>query len=137
MKTILIIALICLIVGAVLIVVSRAFLNPADMNTVKDSVYEYDIGELPTQINIITTNSRVELRPIEGNKWKVACIDRENLYHTVELIDGALTVRQIRTERQWFDFIGIHNGFQNLSVIVYLPRNVYESLSVHSTSGSI
>lgn len=137
MKAILIIALICLIVGAVLIGAAWVFSNPANMNTVKDSVYEYDIGELPTQINIITTNSRVELRPIEGDKWKVACMDKENLYHTVELIDGVLTVRQIRTERQWSDFIGILNGFQNLSVIVYLPENVYESLSVHTTSGSI
>lgn len=137
MKAILIIALICLIVGAVLIGAAWVFSNPANMNTVKDSVYEYDIGELPTQINIITTNSRVELRPIEGDKWKVACRDKENLYHTVELIDGVLTVRQIRTERQWSDFIGILNGFQNLSVIVYLPENVYESLSIHSTSGSI
>ena len=137
MKVTLIIALICLIVGAVLIGAGWVFLNPADMNTIKDSVYEYDIDQVPTQINIFTINSSVELRPIEGNKWKVACMDKENLYHTVELIDGVLTVRQVRTERQWFDFIGIHSGFHNLSVIVYLPQNVYESLSIHSTSGSI
>ena len=136
MKKALIIALICFIVGAVLIGVAWVFLNPADKNTVKDSVYEYDIDELPTQINIITINSRVELRSIEGDEWKVACMDKEKLYHTVEFVDGVLTVKQIDT-RQWYENIGILNNFQNLSVIVYLPAQAYESLSIHSTSGSI
>ncbi len=138
MKIALIIALICLIVGVLLVGVGWVLLQkyPTNMNTVKDSVYEYDINELPTQINISTLNSRVELRPIEGNKWKVECMDKEDLYHTVELVDGVLTVKQI-DNRQWYDHIGILNGFQNLSVIVYLPEQIYESLSIHSTSGSI
>ncbi len=138
MKIALIIALICLIVGVLLVGVGWVLLQkyPTNMNTVKDSVYEYDINELPTQINIITISSRVELRPIEGDKWKVECMDKEKLYHTVELVDGVLTIKQ-NDIRQWYEYIGILNGFQNLSVIVYLPAQVYESLSIHSTSGSI
>lgn len=139
MKVILIVALVLLVVGALIVGAGWVFLekNPTQMNTIKDVSKVYHISEAPTQIQIATTNSRVEILPIKGEEWRVECKDTEKLYHTVELIDGVLTVRQIRTERQWSDFIGILNGFQNLSVIVYLPENVYESLSVHSTSGSI
>lgn len=136
MKKVLIIALILLIVGVVLVVVGWVFLNPADMNTVKDAVKVYHISELPQQININTLNSRVELRPIEGDEWRVECMDKEKLYHTVDLSDGVLTIKQIDT-RQWYDHIGILKGFQNLSVIVYLPAQVYESLNIHALSGSI
>ncbi len=138
MKTALIIALICLLVGAILVGVSWVYLQkyPTNMNTVKDSVYEYDINELPKTINITTLSSRVELRPIEGDEWRVECMDKEKLYHTVDMTDGVLTIKQIDT-RAWYEHIGILNGFQNLSVIVYLPAQTYESLNIHAMSGSI
>ena len=138
MKTALIIALVCLIVGALLVGLGWVLLQkyPTEMNTVKDSVYEYGMDEVPTQIQITTLESRVELCSIEGDEWKVACMDKENLYHTVELKDGVLTIKQIDT-RAWYDRIGILNGFQNLSVIVYLPAQIYESLSIHAISGAI
>ena len=137
MKTVLIIALICLLVGAILVGVGLLFLTPDDaVNSVKDSVYRYTLDETPTQIHISTLNSRVELRPIEGDEWRVECMDQEKLYHTVELNDGVLTIKQIDT-RAWYDHISIFNGFQNLSVIVHLPAEVYESLHVQSLSGGI
>lgn len=138
MKTALIIALICLIIGAILVGAGWAFLqkNPPQKNTIKDTVYRYTLEETPTQINVTTLDSRVELRPIEGNEWRVECMDKEKLYHTVALSDGVLTVKQI-DEREWIDHVGILNGLQNLSVIVYLPAKVYESLNIHAMSGSI
>lgn len=139
MKTALIIALICLIVGLLIIGIGWGLLQkkPTEKNTVKDSVYEYGLDEAPTQIQIITLDSRVEICPTEGDKWKVECKDKEDLYHTVELVDGVLSVKQIGNVRKWYEYIGIFNGFQTLKVTVYLPRAVYESLSIHSTSGSI
>ena len=140
MKVALIIALIALIVGAILCGIGWVLLQkyPVEKNTVKDAVYEYRIEEAPTQIQITTLDSRVELRPTTEDQWKVACTDREDLYHTVELVDGVLTVKQIGTVRKWYEYIGIFNGgLQGLSVTVYLPEQVYESLAVHSTSGSI
>ena len=138
MKTALIIALICLLVGALLVGVSWVYLqkNPIDKNTVKDSVYRYTLDEVPTQINILTLSSNVVLRPTEGDEWRVECMDKEDLYHTVELNDGVLTIKQI-DNRKWFNHIDIFNGFQNLSVIVRLPAQVYESLNAHTVSGSI
>lgn len=138
MKTALIIALVCLVVGALLVGLGWALLQkyPVQKNVVKDSVYPYGIDKSPKQINISTLDSRVELRPIEGDEWRVECKDKEKLYHTVDLTEGVLTIKQIDT-RAWYEHISILNGFQNLSVIVYLPTQAYESLSVHSTSGSI
>lgn len=138
MKTVLIIALVCLIVGALLVGLGWVLLQkyPVEKNIVKDSVYPYGMDKLPKQINISTLDSRVELRPIEGDEWRVECMDKEKLYHTVDLTEGVLTIKQIDT-RQWYEYIGILNSLQSLSVIVYLPTQVYESLSIHSTSGSI
>ena len=138
MKTALIIALICLTVGAILVGTGWVLLqkNPTDMNTIKDVSKVYHISEAPTQINITTTESRIEVRPIEGDEWRVECKDKEKVYHTIDLTDGVLTIKQI-DKRVWYEHIGILSGFQNLSVIVYLPLQEYENLSIRSTSGSI
>ena len=138
MKTALIIALIILVVGALLAGAGWVLLQkyPKDMNTVKDNVQRYGIEETPTSIFIDTIVSRVELRPTEGEEWLVACMDEEDLYHTVELVDGVLTVKQV-DKRQWYEHIGIFSNLQALSVTVYLPAQIYDSLYIHSTSGSI
>lgn len=139
MKTVLIIALICLIVGALLVGLGWVLLQkyPIQKNVVKDSVYPYGMDKLPKTINITTLDSRVELCPIEGDEWRVECKETENNPHTVELVDGVLTVKQGGEARKWYEYISVFNAFQNPSVIVYLPAQIYESLSIHSTSGSI
>ncbi len=138
MKKALIIALICLVIGALLVGAGWVLLQkyPTEMNTVKDNVQRYDTEEAPTSIFINTVDSRIEILPIEGDEWRVECKDKEDLYHTVELKDGTLTVKQI-DNRQWYDHIGIFSNLQMLSVTVYLPAKDYESLAIHSTSGSI
>ena len=139
MKIALIIALVCLIVGALLVGLGWVLLQkyPIQKNVVKDSVHPYGMDKLPKQINISTLDSRVELHPIEGDEWRVECKETENNPHTVELVDGVLTVKQEGDIRKWYEYIGIFNAFQNPSVIVYLPAQIYESLSIHSASGSI
>lgn len=139
MKTALIIALVCLIVGALLVGLGWVLLQkyPIQKNVVKDSVHPYGMDKLPKTINITTLDSRVEILPIEGDEWRVECKETENNPHTVELVDGVLTVKQEGDIRKWYEYIGIFNAFQNPSVIVYLPAQIYESLSIHSASGSI
>ncbi len=140
MKTVLIIALIFLVVGALLIGAGWMYLqkNPIGKNTINDSVHRYNISEAPQKINITTLDSRVEIRPIEGDEWRVECMDREDLYHTVELVDGVLTIKQVGTARKWYEYIGVFNGdFKPLKLTVYLPVQEYSLLNVHSTSGSI
>lgn len=138
MKTALIVAVICLIVGALLAGAGWVLLqqSPVDRNTVKDVVEVYHVSESPKQIKIDTIESRVEILPIEGDEWRVECKETEKLSHTIDLVDGVLTVKQT-DNRRWYEYIGILDGFQKNSVTVYLPRGTYELLDVASTSGSI
>ena len=138
MKTALIIAVVLLVVGALLVGAGWVLLkkNPLAQNTVKDANYPYGIDNLPTKIDIATLDSRVEILPATGEEWRVECKDTEKLYHTVELVDGVLTIRQNGTARKWYEYITLQ-GVQPLSVTVYLPEGTYQSLSIHSTSGSI
>lgn len=138
MKTALIIAAILLVVGALLVGVGWGLLekNPSLQNTVKDAKYPYGVDNLPTKIDITTIDSRVEILPIEGEEWRVECKDTEKLYHTVELVDGVLAIKQNGTARKWYEYITL-SGAQNLSITVYLPVGAYESLNIRSTSGNI
>lgn len=136
MKVALIIALVFLGVGALLVGFGWTLFNPADMNITKDVVKVYHISEAPMQIHIDVTVGSVKLLPIEGEEWRVECIDQEKLYHTIELTDGTLTVKEIDM-RTWYDHIGILSGLRNVSVTVYLPQKTYESLTLHSLSGGI
>ena len=139
MKTALIVALILLVVGALLAGTGWVLLQkyPIRQNVVKDVVYPFSSENFPNAIQITTVDSRVEILPIEGDEWRVVCKETEDRDHTVELVDGVLTVRQNEDVRKWYEYIGVLKAFQDPSVILYLPKRTYESLSVHSVSGSI
>ena len=139
MKTALIIALILLIVGVILVGAGWVILqrHPIQKNALKDKVYPYGIDEVPSAINITTISSRVEILPTAEDEWRVECKETEDLYHTVELIDGVLTIKQVDTTRKWYEYISILGSFQTPSITVYLPAGAYETLNIHSTSGSI
>ena len=139
MKTVLIIALILLLIGALLIGASLALLQkrPVEENNAKGAVYTYGMDCLPKEIQITTMSSRVEIRPATGDEWRVECQESETLYHTVEIVDGVLTIKQVGDKQKWYEYISVFNGFQGPGVIVYLPAGVYNSLNIQSVSGSI
>lgn len=138
MKTALIIALIALVVGALILGIGWVLLqkNPIDKNVFKDKVYPFGIDELPNRIDISTVNSRVEFRTIEGDEWRVECVDKEKIYHKVELIDGVLTIKEI-DDRQWYEHIGLFSNLRPQTVIVYLPEGTYGALNIGVVSGDI
>ena len=139
MKTALIVALILLLVGALLVGIGWIILQkyPIQQGVVKETVYPFSSDNLPSVIQITTVDSNVEILPIEGDEWRVVCKETENRNHTLELVDGVLIVKQNGDARKWYEYIGILKAFQDPSVILYLPKQTYESLSVHTTSGSI
>ena len=139
MKTALIVALILLVVGALLAGAGWIILQkyPIQQNVVKDVVYPFSSENLPNSIQITTVDSRIEILPIEGDEWRVVCRETEDRNHTVELVDGVLTVKQNGDVRKWYEYIGVSKAFQKPSIILLLPKQTYESLSVHSVSGSI
>lgn len=138
MKMALIIALVCLIAGALIFGIGWGLLqkNPIDKNVFQDKVYSFGTDELPTQINIRTTNSCVEFRTTTESEWRVECMDKERVYHKVELIDGVLTIQEI-DDRQWYERIGLFANLRPQRMIVYLPEGAYGLLDVCVTSGDI
>ena len=139
MKTALIVALILLLVGALLVGTGWIILQkyPIQQGVVKETVYPFSSDNLPSVIQITTVDSNVEIIPIEGDEWRVVCRETEDRNHTVELVDGVLTIQQNGDVRKWYEYIGISKAFQKPSIILLLPKQTYESLSVHSVSGSI
>ena len=138
MKMALIIALVCLIAGALIFGIGWGLLqnNPIDKNIFQDKVYFFSTDELPTQINIKTTNSCVEFRPTTESEWRVECMDKERVYHKVELIDGVLTIQEI-DDRQWYERIGLFANLCPQRMIVYLPEETYGLLDVCVVSGDV
>ena len=134
MKTALIIALICLIVGALIAGVGFVIAKKNPTKVVTES-YSYSIDQLPEKINIDVISSHVEICVIEGNQWRVECKDTDKIVHTVELVDGILTIKQKDT-RKWYE--RIFNFFPlKLGVTLYLPAQAYDSLDARFTSGGI
>lgn len=138
MKTALIIALVLLVIGVIIVGAGWMLLqkNPIDKNFLKDRVYSFGIEELPSQINISTTNSCVEFRPTTESEWRVECVDKEKVYHKVEVIDGVLTIQEI-DDRLWYEHIGLFANLRPQSIIVYLPKGTYGLLNIRVLSGDI
>ena len=138
MKKALIIALVCLAVGVVIFGIGWGLLqnNPIDKNVFKDKVYSFGTDELPSQIHIDTTNSSVEFRTTKESEWRVECMDKEKVYHRVELTDGVLTIQEI-DERLWYERIGLFANLRPQRMIVYLPEGAYGLLDICVVSGDI
>ena len=138
MKTALIIALVCLIVGVLIFGIGWGLLqkNPINKNVFKDKVYSFGTNELPNRISISTIDSCVEFRTTTESEWRVECMDKEKIYHKVELIDGVLTIKEI-DGRQWYERIGLFANLRPKSVIVYLPEGTYGLLDIGVVSGDI
>ena len=134
MKTALIIALICLIVGALIVGVGFVIAKKSPPKVVTES-YSYSIDELPSKINIDVISSDVKICVTEGEEWRVEYKNTEKIFHTVKLADGVLTIEQEDT-RKWYEHLW--DFFTpELSVTLYMPAQAYDSLSVLSTSGDI
>ena len=138
MKTVLIVGVILLVVGVIILGAGWVLLQkfPIQKDAVKDVVHPYSKDELPSQINISTTNSCVEFRTTTESEWRVECVDKEKIYHKVELINGVLTIKEI-DDRQWYERIGLFANLRPQSLIVYLPEGTYGLLNIRVVSGDI
>ena len=70
----------------------------------------------------------------EDESCKIICIDTEKVKHTAA-VEGSTLVLKIADERKWYDHIGF--SFGNMSVKIYLPKNLYSDLKVQADTGDI
>ncbi len=87
-----------------------------------------------SSIQIDGANSDVRLARSEDGTCRVVCNEADKIYHTVEVRDGVLTIRQ-HDGRDWFEHIGFFWG--EMLVTVYLPESEYASCQIKMVSGDI
>ena len=107
---------------------SRLSTNKIETNT-------HTVSDPFDSIVIDTDTADITFLPSEDDICQVVCNEQENAHHTVEVVDGKLTVKYTDT-RKWYEHIGIFS-FGKTSVTVYLPQLEYSSLSIVEDTGDI
>ncbi len=105
------------------------------LNTNKIETNTHTVSDSFDSIVIDTDTADITFLPSENGECKVVCNEKENLNHTVEVVDGVLTVKRIDT-RKWYEHIQIFS-FGKTSVTVYLPQSEYKSLSIGADTGDV
>lgn len=104
------------------------------LSTVKYETNVHDVKEEFSGISIDTDIANILFVESDDGSSSVACREEKNLYHTVSVQDGVLTV-QVENHRKWYEYIGIHFGTPQITVS--LPAGNYGALSVHTVTGNV
>ncbi len=124
------------IAGAVIFVGALAVIHFdfTKLSTQKIETNTYEFNEDFDNIFVNVETAVVTFVPSDNDVCKVECVEEESLKHSAKIQDGALTISAVNN-RKWYDYIGIN--FWSPKVTVYLPGEVYTSLSVAAATGSI
>ncbi len=113
------------------------------------SIYKWDFTRLntvPFETNIhmpqasfhsiiLNTNTAdISIQPSPDGICQVVCHEPENLKHSVEVLDGTLTIQEVDT-RKWHTFIGF--SFGSTKITLYLPNEEYTNITIRESTGDI
>lgn len=115
----------CIVMG---VAVARGLFNP-DRKMVTN---EHTVTETFTNIDITTTIADVEFKASEDDSCKVVCVEKEKVYHIVNVVDNTLTINlkdELVGFEKWMGYIG------NFKLTVYLPNNTYQDLKIDISTG--
>lgn len=132
------VAIVFIVIGGVLVTAGAVALGVA-------AVYGYNQSQkLVTREHVVEENfanfdiqieaANIEFQTANDGKCKVVCHEKEKYYHTVEVVNNALTIRtkdELKGIDKWFGYSG------NMSLIVYLPTDTYENLNITCSTGDI
>lgn len=126
------------VVGLVITLVTAA-MGKLNWEKVKTMSYEEKIFPVEEAFRDIVVNdaeSSIQILRSADGSCRVICPEREDssVYHTVTVEEGVLWIQR-HDQRKWYQFFDISFGVPELRV--YLPEEEYESLRIHSGSGSI
>ncbi|MBQ3792343.1 MAG: DUF4097 family beta strand repeat protein, partial [Clostridia bacterium] len=135
-KILIIVAAVLIAVGGVLFTVSlaRSGFNFSKLSSVETETNTYTAEGDFQKISIRTSLSDIVLKKAEDGKLSVLCTETEKTRHTVSVEDGTLTIAQTDA-RAWTDHLVLFS--RALSVTVFLPGEVYDSLTVRCGTGDI
>ena len=104
------------------------------LNTNKFETNTHTVSDSFDSIAIDTDTADITFLPSEDESCKVVCNELENINHSVEVVDGKLTIKCEDT-RKWYEYIGINFG--KTTVTVYLPQSEYKSISIDESTGDV
>lgn len=94
----------------------------------------YRVEETFRSISVNTATADLFLVPAQDGVCQVVCSEFQNQKHRVSVQDGTLMIR-LEDMRNWYDYIGIF--LERPRITVYLPKNVYEALTIKESTGNV
>ena len=119
----------CVIFGGVMMSLHWDF---SKLSTVQYETNEYNITDPFRSISVTTDTADIVLVPSET--VSVICTEQENAKHSVSVKDGILQI-EIVDQRKWYERIGINFG--TAKIIVYIPQDQYETLTIKGSTGKV
>ncbi len=137
-KGLIITAIVLVIIGATLFVCAFAAsgYDLSAFGVEKTETNTYGVEESFDKIEVDTKSSDVTLRVSEDGNCSVVCEEREDVKHSVSVVDGTLKIIAEDT-RKGFERFSLFSTGKELSVSVYLPASAYASLKVSARTGDI
>lgn len=138
-KIAIVIALICIVLGAVLAFFAMASVhfNFSQLNTVKYETKTHEIHDSFSNIRINAAEYDIHLLPSQSSTCKVIYPEGDYISYDISVENGTLTITPT-DQREWYKNIGIYWGSEIETVItVYLPEQEYADLYLKSLSGDI
>ena len=119
----------CVIFGGVMMSLHWDF---SKLSTVQYETNEYNITDPFRSISVTTDTADIVLVPSET--VSVICTEQTNAKHSVSVKDGILQI-EIVDQRKWYERIGINFG--TAKIIVYIPQDQYETLTIKGSTGKV
>ena len=102
------------------------------LSTVKYETNTYEVGNAFSDISMPTDTADILFALSDDGKCKVECYEKENAKHSVTVENDVLVVR---SNKSWYDYIGF--TFSSPKITVYLPKTVYNALSINGSTGNV
>ncbi len=125
-----------IVVGVLIFIVALATANFdfTKLSTKEFETMTYEFNQDFDNISVNVETATVIFASADDGVCKVECVEERKVKHSVKIQDGTLTISAV-DNRKWYDYIGI--TFKTPKVTVYLPKDVYTSLSVKTATGNI
>ena len=132
-KFILIFASAIIAIGIVVIVLAFKFDLTVDASG-KTINNEYVIDKTFTNIDIDVKTTNILICKSENSECKIECKEKTKIYNDIYVEDDTLKIKQ-KDKRKWYEEIMDFDVFK-IKVTIYLPNDIYNNLTVDSSTGS-
>ncbi len=135
-KKLLIVSLLLVALGLIIfaVVMGKSDWDFTKLGTFKHESNSYEITEEFNNISIKTNTADIILLPSDDGKYRVDCLERSDMKHSVSVTDGTLEI-SATDARKWYHHIGF--SFVSPRITIYLPEAEYGSLVIDASTGNI